>query len=199
MNRSFFNILAPGALLCAGLATGNVYAHGGEDHDDPAPAVATAASSWLPRASATTEEFEIVAVLEAQPRRLMIYLDRAAGNDPVSKATLEVEGAGATTGAVELAPGVYEVSLQQPLAPGAHALNFTVQSSDGADLIAATLNVPAANIGVPATTRSRTARAALPAAWLSGSALLAVGGLAVMMLRRRRSASSSPTRPRETS
>ncbi|MEP7282768.1 MAG: hypothetical protein ABI696_12380, partial [Rubrivivax sp.] len=62
MNPPFRHALAAGALQCAMLAAASVYAHGGEDHGDAAPALSEAASSRLPRTSATTEDFEIVAV-----------------------------------------------------------------------------------------------------------------------------------------
>lgn len=199
MNKTYSHLSTSVMLLCVWLATGSAYAHGGEDHSSPEPALAAAAPSGLPRASATTEDFEIVAVLEAQPPRLVIYLDRAASNEPADKATLEVEGAGLTAKAVETAPGVYAVSLPQPLLPGAHALNFTVQSPAGADLIAATLDVPAASTGAPPPATSRFGPITMTAAWLGGAALLAGAGLAFWLLRRRRNAHPSPVQTRETS
>lgn len=200
MNRLFLlNILRTGALLCAWLAVGSSYAHGGEDHSSPAPAPAAARSAGLPRASATTEDFELVAVFEADPPRLVIHLDRAASNEPVGKATLEFEGAGLAAKAVESASGVYTVSLPQPLLPGAHALNFTVQSPVGADLIVATLNVPVVDTSGGSTTPSRFRPGTVTAAWLGGAALLAGAGLTFLLLRRRRNANPSSVQPRETS
>lgn len=199
MNKAHSHVLTAGALLVTGLVAGSAYAHAGEDHGEPVPAMAVPAASGLPRASATTEDFEIVAVLEAHPPRLVIHLDRAASNAPVGKATLEVEGAGLTAKAVETAPGVYTVSLPQPLLPGPHALNFTVQSPDGADLIAATLNVPVVDTGAGSTTPSRFVPGTVTAAWLGSAALLAGAGLTFLLLRRRRNANPSSVQPRETS
>jgi cobalt-zinc-cadmium efflux system membrane fusion protein len=61
----------------------------GHTHAAPEPMPAVTAA---PRAVATTEEFEVVAVVEG--KHLMVYVDRFASNEPVAKAKVEVEGAG---------------------------------------------------------------------------------------------------------
>ena len=88
---------------------GPVFAHGDEDHSAPS---ATTTSTPLPRIGVTTEDFELVAVLE--PGRLLIHLDRADSNQPVPKAQLEVEGAGPSAGGW---PGV--APRPTPIPPGA--------------------------------------------------------------------------------
>jgi hypothetical protein len=181
-------LLLAAALLAPNVTTGPAWAHDGEDHSAPA---AVTTQTILPRASATTDDFELVAVLE--DRRLLIHLDRAASNQPVPKARVEVEGAGPAAVAPEVAPGgVYALALAQPLPAGPHALTFTVQAADAADLLTATLLVPA-----PAAVDA-AAPAAGPAAWagrigpgLAGGLVLA--GLAWIAWRRRRSSLNDGT------
>ena len=74
------------AALLAGVAL-SASAHGGEDHGEAAaPVIGTA---MAPRASAQTEDFELVAVLTGQT--LTFTLDRFATNAPVLDALVEVE------------------------------------------------------------------------------------------------------------
>jgi len=160
-------------------------AHEGEDHAEPqAPSLGVA-----PRASAQTDDFELVAALE--DGQLTIYLDRFATNEPVADAQVDVdEGAGAIT-APQVAPGVYRLSGTRSAAPGAHALTVSVRAGDVSDLLMATLEVPTASGSPPAPgTGAPTVapgHASLPpsAIWAaSTAAMLAV--IAVVARRRRR-------------
>lgn len=121
-------------------------AHEGEDHGAPPPA---ATQNLSPRASAATEDFELVAVLEAQ--RLVVYLDRYASNEPVAKATVDIEGPGLSGTAREIAEGVYELPVAAALPPGKHALTFTVETAEAADLLSASLDLSAPAAGVKHT------------------------------------------------
>ena len=122
------------------------HAHGGEDHGDaaaPAP-VASAA----PRAQAQSEDFELVA--EVQGQALVLFLDRFDSNAPVVGAQVEVDSGGPPAMAAETAPGVYRVAASPWTQPGRHALTVSVQAGDTADLLSATLDVPAAAPAAPA-------------------------------------------------
>lgn len=119
-----------------------VFAHGGDDHGAP-PAAATLAIA--PRATAATEEFELVAIKE--DKQLVLYLDRAATNEPVVGATVDVDGGGMAGRAIESAPGVYAIDAST-LAPARHALTISVETGDSADLLAATLDVSAPRVDV---------------------------------------------------
>ncbi|MBP6160054.1 MAG: hypothetical protein KA490_09570 [Giesbergeria sp.] len=122
------------------------HAHGGEDHGDaaaPAP-VASAA----PRAQAQSEDFELVA--EVQGQALVLFLDRFDSNAPVVGAQVEVDSGGPPAMAAETAPGVYRVAASPWTQPGRHALTVSVQAGDTADLLSATLDVPAAAAAAPA-------------------------------------------------
>lgn len=113
--------------------------HGGEDHagDDrgaPPPALSQA---LLPRASAASDEFEMVAVLDG--KKLVIYLDRFASNEPVTGAKVEVEGGGLAGIAAESAPGIYGIDAAV-LTAAKHPLTIAIDAGDSADLLSATLD-----------------------------------------------------------
>ena len=172
-------------LMFAVLATGGhgvALAHEGEDHSQ---GKAPLAQSLLPRAEAASEDFELLAVLEAD--RLLIYLDRHASNEPVTKAIVEVEGAGLTAKATEVSAGVYAVALPQPLPIGSHAFTFTLLAGDIADLLTAKFELaPRAAI----TPQRPTERRWWP--WAAGAGALGAAGFGVMALRRRGATSQHP-------
>lgn len=161
-------------------------AHGGEDHGDeakaPAPTVALA-----PRAVAQSEEFELVAVLEnAKPdgRRLSLFLDRFATNEPIVGAKIEVEQDGLNMAAKETSPGVYGVPFDMPtnVAPGTKLpLTISIEAGDSADLLTATLDLPAPPDSALAHTHGRGEIVI----WFSGAAL-GLAAVALLIVRRRR-------------
>ncbi|RTL31389.1 MAG: hypothetical protein EKK47_08085 [Burkholderiales bacterium] len=126
------------ALLSAGLPW-SAWPHGGEDHGDT-PAV-TAPAEQAPRAVAQTESFELVAVLDthAKPPMLTLYLDKVDTNEPVSQASVDVEGGTVKAQATAREPGVYTVSADAWSKPGRYPLTISVQSAEGADLLDTTL------------------------------------------------------------
>src|SRR5690349_9171237 len=80
-------------------------AHEGHDHGEaPAPVSRTVA----PRAEASSEAFELVAI--AQGTELVIHLDTFRTNEPVTGAALEIDTPSGTLKAVEKSPGVYTVA-----------------------------------------------------------------------------------------
>lgn len=115
----------------------------GHSHAAPAPVLATA---MAPRATATTEEFELVAALEG--RKLVLYVDRFASNEPVAKAQVEVEGAGLKGLASEAAPGTYVMDVATAIPPGRHPLTISIEAGDTVDLLSATLDISPPTAGV---------------------------------------------------
>lgn len=111
----------------------------GHTHAAPEPVLAVAAA---PRAVATTEEFEVVAVVEG--KHLMVYVDRFASNEPVAKAKVEVEGAGLKGFASEAAAGTYAMNLAAAIPPGKHPLTISIEAGDSTDLLSATLDTSVA-------------------------------------------------------
>jgi hypothetical protein len=145
-------------------------AHEGHDHGPPAPL--PTAQALAPRASAETADFELVAVLDAGELRL--YLDDFRTNRPVEDAAVEVESGPFKASARHLGQGVYGVVAGPLGAPGTHPLVVTVETARAADLLLASLEVPAADAGAarggthspawydsPAVTRSALAGLAL--------------------------------------
>lgn len=122
-----------------------VWAHGADDHEHAAPVGAAVAIA--PRASAQTEDFEMVLVW--QGKSLLIYLDQFADNVAVAGANLEVEltGVGAFKAlAKQIAPGEYRLELpmvtQDALQkPGKYPFSITVQAGELGDVMAATLEI----------------------------------------------------------
>jgi hypothetical protein len=118
----------------------NAYAHGADDHEHAAPAGLT--NQVAPRASAQTEDFELLMVL--QGRQLIIYLDRFADNQPVIDAQLELESAGLKAIAKQSSPGVYVLDLTKGLLEksGKYAFSISVEAGDLGDVMTASLEIP---------------------------------------------------------
>lgn len=122
-----------------------VWAHGADDHEHAAPVGAAVAIA--PRASAQTEDFEIVLVW--QGKSLLIYLDQFADNLAVTGANLEVEltGIGAFKAlAKQIAPGEYRLELPKAAQdalqkPGKYPFSITVQAGELGDVMVATLEI----------------------------------------------------------
>lgn len=159
-------------------------AHEGHDHGPPEPALPAQAA---PRATAESEDFELVAVLEGGG--LTLYLDRHASNAPVSGARVEVESGALKAAAPERAAGVYALAGEALARPGSHPLTVTVQAGEALDLLAATLVVPAAR---PAGQPTAAKDASRWLAWRTGGAallvLLGLAGAGVAWRGRRRRA-----------
>jgi hypothetical protein len=94
-----------------------------------------------PRAAAATEEFEVVTSLEG--KKLVVYVDRFASNEPVVQAKVEIEGAGLKGVASETTPGTYVLDVRRTLPPAKHPLTISVEAGDSVDLLTATLDTSA--------------------------------------------------------
>ena len=108
----------------------------GHDHGDEAPASTGVA---LPRFAMTSEVFELVGVLDG--KTLTLYLDRAPTNEPVPKADIELEFAGAKLKPKAQADGSFVLELPQPPGEGVHAITATVTAGEEADLLAGELDL----------------------------------------------------------
>jgi hypothetical protein len=108
---------------------------GGEHLDQPA---GTQAVSSRPRVEAQTDLFELVATLAAN--ELSILVDRYETNAPVLGADIEVESGGRKAKAkFQADQGHYTVEdpafLKMLATPGEHALVFTLNAGNDADLL----------------------------------------------------------------
>src|SRR2546421_8313314 len=104
------------AALAIHLGASCLSAHEGHDHDAaPLPA----SVSIAPRAEATSDAFELIAIAEGS--ELSIYLDRFAANEPVEGAAIEVETPnGPVTARVH--GGSYEIPATWLSKPGRYDL-----------------------------------------------------------------------------
>lgn len=155
-------------------------AHGGEDHDH-APAPMPAAVQAAPRATAQTELFEMVA--ESSQGTLTLYLNRFDTNEPVDKATVEVESGAFKAVAQAQSPGVYVMAASPLSKPGEHPLTVSVDAEMGSDLLDLHLKVPPEADADTATDHT-TPAAGRWTAWLAG--LLAAVALIAVIVRRQR-------------
>ncbi len=119
------------------LACGPALAHEGHDHGAPPPPVS---STIAPRADASSNDFELVAI--ARGGGLRLYLDTFRGNAPVDGAEIEVDGPGGTVKATVEGEGVYAIAAPWVAQPGSHDLAFTVNANGTIDVLTATLIIP---------------------------------------------------------
>ena len=152
----------------------SAFGHGGEDHGAPPPSVTQAVE---PRAAAATEEFEVVTSLEG--KKLVVYVDRFASNEPVAQAKVEIEGAGLKGVASETAPGTYVLDVATPLSPAKHPLTISVEAGDSVDLLTATLDTSAS-----VTNQVHTHGWSEWVVWALSGALLLVTGILFVVRRR---------------
>lgn len=183
-------LLTVGALLVTSIGTAS--AHEGHDHGEQKPAAGAPSS---PRVVATSEKYALVGIAEGEV--LVIYLDRAEDNSPVTTATLEVSLNGQSFAAeVQQKAGTYEITAPLLRTPGQLEVLVSIAEGDVQDLLVGTLSIPA-NGAKAATPASRLRnlisnwRSALPvrntaAISVAGALLLAaaVGG-AVLSGRRK--------------
>ena len=163
--------VALSALAHAGGDTSDGHSHG--EAATPAMTVEGA-----PRASTQTEEFELVAVLEG--KKLTLYLDRFATNEPVADAQIEVESGVVKAVATQIAPGVYSLPGEAFANSGKYPLAVSVQAGHSSDLLTVTLDLPQPVAGAaPANSWSR---------WAAGGAAgaLLLAGAGFVAVRRRK-------------
>jgi hypothetical protein len=159
-------------------------AGGDHDHDHgDAPATSTAAQA-LPRFSAVSEDFELVGVLNGQ--QLTLYLDRAATNEPVREASIELDVGGRAVQASPAPDGTFHATLPQALPEGSTPISATVIAGGTSDLLAGEIDIHDADHGDDAGAHAHPWRRAV--AWGLGG-LVAVGILALWWRKRAKPAS----------
>ena len=127
------------AVLSAILPAGSSFAHEGHDHGAETKAAPGAPAS--PRVVATSENYQLVGIVEGEV--LVIYLDRAADNSPVTTAVLEVTLDGELFKAeLQEKAGTYEVTAPLLRKPGSHEVLVNLAEGGTSDLLVGTLIVP---------------------------------------------------------
>ena len=125
-------------LLLAG--SSRALAHEGQEHGDGAPVASGTPAS--PRMVATSETYQLVGIVEGEV--LVIYLDRAEDNAPVTTAKLDVSLNGQPFPAeLNQDAGVYEVTAPLLRSPGSHEVLISLSEGGTQDLLIGTLKIPA--------------------------------------------------------
>ncbi|WP_324135014.1 efflux RND transporter periplasmic adaptor subunit [Bosea sp. (in: a-proteobacteria)] len=191
--RSLARCLVAPVALASLLSVAPLAAHEGHDHGAPPAPVATAGS---PRVALHSDAYELVGILRGD--RLTLFLDRYAGNAPVTDAGLVVTiGTGADVAATPTPEGTYVVASDRLVGAGPLELVFAITHPGGDDLLIGTLERPAAPAaGAPAASGHASAQVAsvviagrpVPVLYLAMGAALAVGLLLGATLRRSRPA-----------
>lgn len=134
----FQSILPAVILVVAGVLSG-ARAHDGHDHDAaPMPVPSTT----MPRADASSDEFELVAIINGEV--LSLYLDRFRTNAPVADAVLELDSPQGRLKATAQGAGLYTIKAPWLDRPGSHDLAITVQAGAVLDILAVTAIIPPA-------------------------------------------------------
>lgn len=110
----------------------------GHDHGE---AASQALGSALPRFVATSEELELVGIVNG--KLVTLYLDRFQDNSPVNSAEIEIEIAGNKYKAKKHAEGEYEVTLNDTLKRGILTVTATIKAGELTDLLATELDLHA--------------------------------------------------------
>jgi RND family efflux transporter MFP subunit len=127
-----------GVVLLLFAPTGPTPAHEGHDHGEAPRATGPAVGS--PRVVATSERYQLVGIVEGEV--LVIYLDRAADNAPVTTANIEVSLDGEPFKAeLQEKTGVYEVTAPLLRKAGSYEVLVTLSEGRTQDLLVGTLTI----------------------------------------------------------
>ncbi len=122
-------------------------AHEGHDHGEPPGAGARMPAS--PRVVATSERYQLVGIVEGEV--LVVYLDRADDNAPVTGATIEISLDGKTFKAeLQEKTATYEVTAPLLRKPGSYEVLATLTEGSANDLLVGTLTIPSPPAGAGA-------------------------------------------------
>lgn len=144
-------------------------AHEGHDHGAPPLAAVTAAA---PRMEATSESFELVGIVRGGT--MIVFLDRFASNEPVTRATIDATANGATVRAEPQPDGTFLIRAPWLAETGSIDVAFAIIAGETSDLLIGTLELPEA----AAAARGEAGLAVLgrsPLLWAIGLALLLAG------------------------
>ena len=154
------------------LSTSPLGAHEGHDHGAPPAAFVTTVA---PRVEASSELFELVGVVRREA--MVLFLDRFATNEPVTRASIEVTADGGATQAEPQPDGSFLIKAPWLAKTGPVDLVFTVHAAEVSDLLIGTLQRPEPGSTGDATAESLPAALAhTPVLWALGLALL-MGGI----------------------
>jgi cobalt-zinc-cadmium efflux system membrane fusion protein len=148
-------------------------AHEGHDHAEQQ--AAPVSSSHAARAEARSDQFELVAVVRKE--ELSIYLDRAATNEPVEGAVIEVETPAGPLTATARPGDAYRLAGPWLSKPGQVDLIFTVTAGDVTEILPLSLTLPETTAAA-VEQESSSLTAAGEGAGKADRALLVIAGVA---------------------
>lgn len=134
--RAFHRGLAI-AIVALYAAFAPAFASPGHDHG---PEPAGSASVATPRVAMTSENFQLVGIVEGEV--MVLYLDRASDNEPVTTAKIEISLNGDAIEATLQPDGVYEVASPLLKKAGQIEVLATIANDDMSDLLVGSLNIP---------------------------------------------------------
>lgn len=121
------------------LTSNTVIAGPGHDHGPVSPTSAAAPAS--PRFAAASDLFEVVGILK--DKELLVFVDRFDTNEPVTKATVELEVNGVKKmGTLKPDMGEFTFPADTFAKPGSYAVALTITAGDDIDILAGNLVVP---------------------------------------------------------
>lgn len=176
-------------LLFAVTAMPSVPARAHEGHDHGAPAVMVTAAA--PRVDASSESFELVGIVRGET--MILFLDRFADNEPVTRATIDVTLDTDTVRAEPQPDGSFLVEAPWLAKSGRLDLIFAVATGDTSDLLIGALDLPAEATDNAAGESTLALPTRSPVLWLIGFALFVVGLVLGRSLAPRRN--NSPSAP----
>lgn len=135
--RSGRSIRAAILAVLLSLAPGALHAGPGHDHGPEPTATESRAN---PRVIANSEGYQFVGLLEGEV--LVIYLDRALNNEPITNAEIEISVDGQAFKAELQADGTFEIVSPSLKSPGDKEILVTIREGSTTDLLIGALQVP---------------------------------------------------------
>ncbi len=139
LSRAALNLAA---VLLFFQAVEPLLAHDGHDHSAPAPALI---ASVAPRAEATSETHELVAI--ARDSVLSIYVDRFPTNEPVDGAAIDIETPAGPQTVSGKSGEPYRLDAPWSSKAGSYDLIFTITTDGNIDILPLTLVIPGNDTG----------------------------------------------------
>ena len=145
--RAFLIVFALLLLTSALLLPARSQAHEGHDHGAETP---TGAVPTSPRIAAVSEQYQFVGIVEGEV--LVIYLDRAADNTPVTGAIIEVTLNGEIFKAALQPKDTYEITAPPLRKPGTIGTVIAITEGPASDLLVGSIIIPVNDHAAPTST-----------------------------------------------
>lgn len=146
--RNFLGAIAWLSVTALAADLDRARAHEGHDHGDKPAAEAGVLTS--PRVVAASESYQFVGVVEGEV--LVVYLDRAADNEPVTTATVDVTLDGQSYKAEPQKNGTYEVTAPVLKQAGQIEVLVNITDAGATDLLVGALAITSGQAaGIPAS------------------------------------------------